>query len=70
MRAESAYFQQDEPRKTIFDKFITRSLRDNTEIVRAAREHGLNLVDVSDGARVEALFEDLTNTLARSAKSR
>ncbi|OHV76583.1 hypothetical protein [Rhizobium sp. LCM 4573] len=59
MRSEAGYRQADEPARAIMDKFIERSLRDNSEMREAATQHGVAVVDVSDSRAVAGLFDDL-----------
>ncbi|HWA62072.1 MAG TPA: hypothetical protein VG939_11900 [Caulobacteraceae bacterium] len=59
MEAASRYGEQDEHRKTLISRFISRSLRDNDEIVREAERLGLLLIDVADAARVQDILEKL-----------
>jgi 2-phosphoglycerate kinase len=60
MRFESQHASCDQERRTIIDKFIDRSLRDNMEIHASAKAHGLVCVDISKVGAVEQLREDLT----------
>jgi 2-phosphoglycerate kinase len=59
MRSEARYRQVDEPARAIMDKFIERSLRDNSEMHEAAMQHGITIVDVSDPQAVACLSDDL-----------
>lgn len=59
MRAEARYDQADEAGRVVMDRFIARSLRDNSEILSAAKEHGLRLVDAADPAAVEGIYDEL-----------
>ncbi len=59
MRGEAGYCRADGITRALVDKFIERSLRDNTEIHRAAIEHGLRIVDVADPEAVEDIFAEL-----------
>ncbi|MBW6422631.1 AAA family ATPase [Rhizobium sp. XQZ8] len=59
MRAEARYDQADEAVRVVMDKFIARSLRDNSEIFAAAKEHGLRLVDTADSAAVKSIYKEL-----------
>ena len=45
---ESNYAQQDDRTRKLIDAFVRRSLTDNAMIVSTAKQHGLQLVDVSD----------------------
>lgn len=66
MRGEAGYFEADGPTRALIDKFVERSLHDNTEIRKAAKERGLRLIDVADPAAVEAIFEELVEAAHRS----
>jgi len=59
MRAEAGYEAADPGTRVIMDKFIERSVRDNSEIRAAAKEGGLRLVNVADPSAVEGIFEEL-----------
>jgi len=58
MRSEAKYNHSDETRRSIIDKFIDRSLRDNSEMHAAARKHGVRVVDTSDDLAVATLFDE------------
>ncbi|MGL4237971.1 hypothetical protein [Tabrizicola sp.] len=64
MRSESEYSTFGPERKAIIDKFIDRSLRDNAEILEAARTHGLICVDAGDADAIERLYTDLITRTA------
>ena len=59
MRSEAKYDQADEAKRSIIDKFIDRSLRDNSEMHVAARNHDVRVVDTPDGVAVATLFDEL-----------
>ncbi|PYE39947.1 MULTISPECIES: hypothetical protein [unclassified Rhizobium] len=59
MRSEAGYIQSDETGRSIIDKFIDRSLRDNSEMYVAARKHDVRVGDVSDAPAVATLFDEL-----------
>lgn len=59
IETESDYGAQDEHRQALISRFITRSLRDNDEIVREAERLGLRLIDVADKASLQAIFDKL-----------
>ncbi|WP_320201255.1 hypothetical protein RMR16_000370 [Agrobacterium sp. rho-13.3] len=65
MRSEAHYAHSDENRRGLIDKFINRSLRDNSEMYATAREHGLRTVDVSDDVALAALFDELVRSSER-----
>lgn len=58
MRSEAKYRQCDDNRRSIIDKFIDRSLRDNAEMLVVARNQGLRIVDVSDERAVDDLVAE------------
>jgi hypothetical protein len=64
MEAESGHARQDEPRRHLIERFITRSLADNEAIVAEARRLGLRLVDVSDPGALDRLAAELATVLA------
>ncbi len=59
MRSEAEYAQRDQAGRVIIDKFIDRSLRDNSEMHLAARSHAIPVVDTSDAVAVSNLCEKL-----------
>lgn len=61
MRSEAGYEKSDEATRYIIDKFIDRSLRDNSEMYAAARQSGLRLVDASDRPAMAGLFTELVD---------
>lgn len=63
---ESLYSRQDDARRLLIDKFITRSLRDNDQVVEDASRLGLRLLDVSDTEKLERLSEELIGVLAHN----
>lgn len=65
MLREGKYRQAETTVRILMDRFIERSLRDNAEIRKAARDHGLRLVDAADPAAVESAFEELAEAAAR-----
>ena len=65
MRSESQYDSFDQKRRAIIDKFIDRSLRDNTEILQAARTLGLICVEASDAGAINQLSADLIRRAAQ-----
>ncbi|WFS03519.1 hypothetical protein [Rhizobium tumorigenes] len=69
MRSEAKYIQTDETRRSMIDKFIDRSLRDDSEMHVAATDHDVRVVDTSDGVAVATLFDELVErTLVPSRK--
>jgi len=64
IESESLYSQRDDHGRLLIDKFITRSLRDNDQIVEDANRLGLRLVDVAEPGDLERLCEELTGVLA------
>ncbi|MBO9098906.1 MULTISPECIES: AAA family ATPase [unclassified Rhizobium] len=69
MRSEAEYAQRDQARRSIIDKFIERSLRDNAEMYLAARSHDITTLDTSDAVAVSNLCDELVQ-LEISARSR
>ncbi|MEZ5932593.1 MAG: hypothetical protein R3F54_11660 [Alphaproteobacteria bacterium] len=65
MLAESGYERLDAGHRPLVDKFITRSLRDNDEVLKAARGHGLFCIDVRDEAAVERFQARMVERLRR-----
>jgi 2-phosphoglycerate kinase len=64
MRSEAKYSQADRIRRSIIDKFIARSLRDNSEMHVVARNHNVRVVDTSDAhAMTDLLDEFVQRTL-------
>ena len=66
IEAESAYSERDTSRRSLIDRFIERTQRDNVLIAEEAGRTGLRLVNVEDQNSLERLFDDLTIALARS----
>jgi 2-phosphoglycerate kinase len=60
MEAESRYAEQSEHRKTLISRFVTRSLRDNDQVIEEARRLELRLIDVADAVNFQAAVEELT----------
>jgi 2-phosphoglycerate kinase len=58
IKSASHYMQHDSGRKLLIDKFLTRSLRDNAEVVKAANRLGLPLVDVADPEQLNRFVEN------------
>jgi len=63
IEAESGYAEQDERQQALIARFVARSLRDNDEVVEAARRLGLQLIDAADPAAVESAGERLAAAL-------
>jgi 2-phosphoglycerate kinase len=63
MQREAGYLQAGDADRSVMDKFIERSLRDNAEIYDSARRHGLVLVDVSETNSTEKLYQGLIENL-------
>ncbi|MCJ9749828.1 hypothetical protein MOV61_03745 [Neorhizobium sp. BETTINA12A] len=59
MRAEAGYLQAGGDDRAMFDAFIERSVHDNAEMHKAARENGLRIVDAADPHAVDNLFDEL-----------
>ena len=66
MRSEAKYSQADKGRRNIIDKFIDRSLRDNSEMHAVARGHGMRAVDTSDSLAMADLFDEFVQRLSSS----
>ena len=66
MRSEAKYSQADKGRRNIIDKFIDRSLRDNSEMHAVARDHGMRAVDTFDSLAVADLFDEFVQRLSSS----
>jgi len=65
IEAESAYSARDAFRRSLIDRFIVRTQRDNALIVEQAGRLGLRLVNVEDQGSLDRLFDELTVGLAR-----
>ncbi|KGD99273.1 MULTISPECIES: hypothetical protein [Rhizobium/Agrobacterium group] len=61
MRSEAKYGEADDVSRGLIDKFIERSLRDNSEMRASAKEHGLEAIDAADPDAVAGLFDRLTS---------
>lgn len=59
MRSEAGYDDATTGQRRIMDAFIERSLRENTEMLASARQHGVPLVDVAQPAAFESLITEL-----------
>jgi 2-phosphoglycerate kinase len=57
IKSESRYMQHDSARKLLIDKFLTRSLRDNEEVVEAANQLGLPLIDAAKPEQLDRFVE-------------
>lgn len=66
MRSEAMYWQWDDNRRAIIDKFIDRSLRDNSEMQVVARNQGVRAVDSSDGLAMAHLFAEFVQPASSS----
>lgn len=64
IRSESNYAACDNEMRQLIDTFIARSVRDNDEVIAAAREHRIWLVNAADPA---AVAEARTLIVARMA---
>ncbi|HEY4201719.1 MAG TPA: hypothetical protein VGM83_14295 [Devosiaceae bacterium] len=63
IRLVSGYAQWDTGRQSLIDKFITRSLLQNAEIVQTANQLGLKLLDVADTQSLDHYADELIATL-------
>lgn len=59
MRSEAGYDAADPETRLIMDRFIERSLRDNSKLRSEAEENGIRVVDAADAQAIDALFGDL-----------
>jgi len=64
MMSQSGYARRDDHGRLLIDRFITRSLRDNDQIVHDANRLGLRLLDAADAGALERLAEELVGVLA------
>lgn len=65
IKTESRYNELDGRMRSLVDKFITRSLHDNQNIVSAAERLGLRLVNIEDRDKLDELPNDLKELLSR-----
>lgn len=61
IRAEAGYHDADAASRRVIDRFIERSLRDNTEMHATAVTHGVNIADAADNAAMVGLFDEMVN---------
>jgi 2-phosphoglycerate kinase len=66
MRSEARYEDAAAHQCRIMDAFIERSLRENTEMLASAQQHGIQLVDVAKPAALERLVTELAERAAAS----
>ncbi|MES5048401.1 hypothetical protein ABVB72_24425 [Rhizobium nepotum] len=66
MRSEARYEDAAAHQRRIMDAFIERSLRENTEMLASARQHGMQFVDVAKPAALERLVTELAERAAAS----
>ncbi|WP_332305499.1 hypothetical protein [Rhizobium sp. GR12] len=66
MRSEARYEDAAADQRRIMDAFIERSLRENTEMLASARQHGMQLVDVAKPTALERLVIELAERAAAS----
>lgn len=64
IRAEAGYHDADAASRRIIDRFIERSLRDNTEMHAAALAHGVKIADAAYGPAMVGLFDELVSWAA------
>lgn len=65
IQSESQYAQQNSARKLLIDKFLTRSLRDNAEVVEAANRLALPLIDVANPDELNQFVENFRTQAQR-----
>lgn len=65
MRTEAGYQEAGEAGRSLIDKFIERSLRDNSEMYRAAQENGMRIIDAAE----PRALADIVDELVRRASS-
>ena len=70
MQDEARYPEVSAADRRVIDKFIERSLRDNSEMREAAKNHDLPVVDISRRESVERLFQSLVKQLAENSGRR
>ena len=63
IRSESGYAGRTDAERRHIDKFMVRSLRDNVDLVDAARRHDIAVLDVSDAGAYEAATANLVEQL-------
>jgi 2-phosphoglycerate kinase len=63
MQREGGYLQASNAERSVMDKFIERSLRDNDDMCDTARRNGLALVDVSETNSAEKFYQVLVEDL-------
>lgn len=59
MTDESGRKDADKAQAALLDKFVERSIRENREMLEAARVAGMRCVDVAKPGSIEALTEEL-----------
>jgi 2-phosphoglycerate kinase len=65
MMREAAHADATLPMASIIDKFIERSIRENREMLAAARDAGIACVDVAAPGSLDALHDALVATCSR-----
>jgi hypothetical protein len=70
IRAEAGYHDADAASRHVIDRFIERSLRDNTEMHAAALTHGLKITDTADNPAMADLFDELVSWAAKLVPTR
>ncbi|WP_435658453.1 hypothetical protein [Brucella pituitosa] len=69
MHGGAGYSKAEAPHRAIIDKFIERSLRENTEMQAAAQTHHIKLVNVADSSAMDALYKDLLRRAIRETSA-
>ncbi|MBJ3783754.1 hypothetical protein [Devosia sediminis] len=64
IRRESDYEARDTRMRRLIDRFVTRSIRDNAEIIADARKHGVWLVDAGDMTALATARQDILSRLS------
>ena len=58
MKGAARYDDADDVTRAIIDKFIERSIRDNSEMRASAMHLGIQMVDVADPEATELVFDE------------
>jgi len=66
MRSQAQYADATAGQRRLLDAFIERSLRENTEMLAWARQHGMPLVDVAKPAALESFVIELVERAGAS----
>jgi hypothetical protein len=68
MRSEAGYDHVDSSLRYIIDKFIERSLRDNSELKASALSNHIRLVNAADMVEVNQSYEQLLQQASNNSE--